>query len=81
MSPDGADRPDRRNSLRHWWRIRARHRPYRPFDQGVDGVAHPVVGNQDPSAAIDFFGQIASETVKVAVVVKELPASIAPREH
>jgi hypothetical protein len=29
----------------------------RRFDQGVDVVGHPAVGNHDPSAAIDFFGQ------------------------
>jgi hypothetical protein len=48
------------------------------FDQGVDVVGHPAIGNHDPSAALDFFGQTASATFKVAVVVKEFPASIAP---
>ena len=48
----------------------------RRFEQGVDAVGHPAVGNHDPSDAIDFFGQTASETFIVAVVVKESPASI-----
>jgi hypothetical protein len=50
----------------------------RRFDQGVDVIGHPTVGNHDPSAAINFFGQTASETFIVPVVVKEFPASIAP---
>ena len=47
------------------------------FDQGEEVIGQPAVGNHDPSAAIDFFGQTASETFIVAVVVKDLPASIA----
>ena len=53
----------------------------RRFDQGVDVVGHPAVGNHDPSAAIDLFGQTASETFIVAVVVKDSPASIAPGDE
>lgn len=52
----------------------------RRFDQGVDVVGHPAIGNHDPSAALDFFGQTASATFKVAVVVKEFPASSAPND-
>ncbi len=40
-------------------------------------MRHPQ-GNHDPSAAINFFGQTASETFIVAVVVKDFPTSIAP---
>jgi hypothetical protein len=41
-----------------------------------DSTASPP--HHDPSAALDFFGQTTSATFKVAVFVKEFPASIAP---
>ena len=41
-------------------------------------VGHPAMGKHDPSAAINFFGQTASETFLVAVVVKDFPTSITP---
>jgi len=48
----------------------------RRLDQGV--VGHSAVGNHGPSAAINFFGQPPGETFVVAVVVKDLPASVTP---
>jgi hypothetical protein len=42
-------------------------------------IWHPAVGDHNPSAAIDFFGQSAREPLVMPVIMKDLPASVASR--
>lgn len=47
------------------------------FDQSVDGVWHPAIGDDDPSTAIDFLRQTACEALIMTHVMENVATSIA----